>query len=198
MQRHEKALADPGHQRTVRACDDGVVAGGADACGGGGSEGEMLAGLVLSGLATVVAETRSELVLTWAQRFMRSQGVFLSLPRIAAVEGPLGPTIQIFDDDVVAFTRLIDLTLLLISTTFPYLCDCRLGGAEAYHADGNCHSNECNSDAAQSLLPDVHGLSVHGLILLSHKEEYLIEITWFSRNESFLKNPIISTTSSNH
>jgi hypothetical protein len=60
--------------------------------------------------------------------------------RIAAVEGPLGPTIQIFDDDVVAFTRLIDLTLLLISTTFPYLCDCRLGGAEAYHADGNCHS----------------------------------------------------------
>jgi hypothetical protein len=80
--------------------------------------------------------------------------------RIAAVEGPLGPTIQIFDDDVVAFTRLIDLTLLLISTTLPYLCDCRLGGAEAYHANGNCHSNECNSDAAQKLLPDVHGLSV--------------------------------------
>jgi hypothetical protein len=80
--------------------------------------------------------------------------------RIAAIEGPLGPTIQIFDDDVVAFTRLIDLTLLLISTTFPYLCDCRLGNAEVYHADGNCHSNECNSDAAQSLLPDVHGLSV--------------------------------------
>ncbi len=84
--------------------------------------------------------------------------------RIAAVEGPLGPTIQIFDDDVVAFTRLIDLTLLLISTTFPYLCDCRLGNAEVYHADGNCHSNECKSDAAQSLLPDVHGLSVR-----SHK-----------------------------
>ena len=80
--------------------------------------------------------------------------------RIAAVEGPLGPTIQIFDDDVVAFSRLIDLTLLLISTTFPYLCHCRLGGAEAYHADGSCHTNECNSDIAQSLLLDVHRLSV--------------------------------------
>jgi hypothetical protein len=86
--------------------------------------------------------------------------VFFGFVRIAAVEGPLGPTIQIFDDDVVAFTRLIDLTLLLISTTFPYLCGCRLDGAEAYHADGNCHGNECNSDAAQSLLPDVQGLSV--------------------------------------
>src|SRR5229473_7366547 len=50
--------------------------------------------------------------------------------------------------------------LLLISTTFPYLCHCRLSDAEAYHADGNCHTNECNSDTAQSLLPDVHGLSV--------------------------------------
>ena len=70
------------------------------------------------------------------------------------VEGPLGtgPTIQIFNDDVVAFTRLVDL-LLLISTTFPYLCDCRLGDAEAYDADGDCHTNECNSDTAQSLPP---------------------------------------------
>jgi hypothetical protein len=77
------------------------------------------------------------------------------------VEGPLGtdPTIQIFDDDVVAFTRLIAL-LLLISTTFPYLCDCRLGDAETYHADGDCHTDECNCDTAQSLLPHVHGLSV--------------------------------------
>jgi len=80
--------------------------------------------------------------------------MFLSFLRIAVVEGPLGtgPTIQIFDDDVVAFTRLVDL-LLLISTTFPYLCDCRLGDAEIYHADGNCHTNECNSDTAQSLPP---------------------------------------------
>jgi hypothetical protein len=31
--------------------------------------------------------------------------------------------------------------------------------AEAYHADGNCRTNECNSDTAQSLLPDVHGLT---------------------------------------
>jgi hypothetical protein len=36
------------------------------------------------------------------------------------------------------------------------------------------------------------------LVLLSHKEEYPIEITWFFKNESFLKNPIISTTSSNY
>jgi hypothetical protein len=83
--------------------------------------------------------------------------VFFGFVRIAAVEGPLGPTIQIFDDDVVALTRLIDLTLLLISTTFPYLCDCRLGGAEAYHTDGSCHTNECNSDIAQSLLPTFTG-----------------------------------------
>jgi len=92
--------------------------------------------------------------------------MFLGFLRIAAIEGPLGtgPTIQVFDDDVVAFTRLIALLLLLllllISATFPYLCDCRLGDAEAYQADGNCHTNECNPDTAQSLLPDVHGLSV--------------------------------------
>jgi len=88
--------------------------------------------------------------------------VFLRFLRIAAVEVPFGtgPTIQIFDDDVVAFTRLIDLMLLLISATFPYLCDRRLGDVEAYHADGNCHTNECNSDTTQSLLPDVHGLTV--------------------------------------
>jgi hypothetical protein len=87
-------------------------------------------------------------------------GVFLGFLRIAVVEGPLGagPTVQIFDDDVVAFTRLTD--LLLSSTTFSYLRDCRLGDAEAYHADGNCHTNECNPDTAQSLLPDVHGLRV--------------------------------------
>jgi hypothetical protein len=85
--------------------------------------------------------------------------VFLGFLRIAAIEGPLGtgPTIQIFDDDVVAFTRLIDLMLLLISTTFPYLCHCRLSDAEAYHADGNCHTNESNSDPAQSLLPEFTG-----------------------------------------
>src|SRR5260370_20733777 len=65
----------------------------------------------------------------------------------------MDPTIQIFDDDVVAFPRLIALLLL------PYLCGCRLSDAEAYHADGNCHTNECNADTAQSLLPDVHGLS---------------------------------------
>ena len=59
--------------------------------------------------------------------------MFLGFLRIAVVEGPLGtgPTIQIFNDDVVAFTSLIDLMLLLISATFPYLCDCRLGEAEA-------------------------------------------------------------------
>src|SRR5215470_10131779 len=42
--------------------------------------------------------------------------------------------------------------MLLISTTFPYLSDRRLGDAEANHADGNCHSSECESDSAQSLL----------------------------------------------
>jgi hypothetical protein len=36
------------------------------------------------------------------------------------------------------------------------------------------------------------------LVLQSHKEEYLIEITRFFKNESSLKNPIISTTTSNH
>src|SRR6266404_6112455 len=56
------------------------------------------------------------------------------------------------NDDVVAFTRLFDL-MLLIPTTFPYLSDRRLGDAEANHADGNCHSSECESDTAQSLLP---------------------------------------------
>ena len=127
-----------------------------------GFSAEMLAGLVLSGLATVVTETRSELVLTWAQRFMRSPKVFLGFRRISAVEGPLGTAIQILDDDVVAFTSLSDLLLLLllISTTFPYLCDCWLGDGEAYHADGDCHTNEYDSDTAQSVLPDVHGLSV--------------------------------------
>jgi len=85
--------------------------------------------------------------------------VFLGFLRIAAVEVHCGtdPTIQIFDDDVVAFTRLID--LLLISTTFPYLCDCRLGDAEACDTEGNCHTNECNSDTAQSLLPEAPRLS---------------------------------------
>ena len=84
--------------------------------------------------------------------------VFLGFLRIAAVERPPGTwaTIQIFDDDVVAFTRLIDL-LLLISTTFLYLCDRRLGDAEACHADGNCHTNECKSATAQSLLPTFTG-----------------------------------------
>ena len=80
--------------------------------------------------------------------------MFLGFLRISAVKVPRGtdPTIQIFNDDVVAFTRLIDL-MLPISTTFPYLSDRRLGDAEANHADGNCHSSECESDTAQSLLP---------------------------------------------
>jgi len=80
--------------------------------------------------------------------------VFLGFLRIAAVKVPRGtdPTIQIFNDDVVAFTRLIDL-MLLISATFPYLSDRRLGDAEANHADGDYHSSECESDIAQSLLP---------------------------------------------
>ena len=122
---------------------------------------EMLAGLVTARLATVVTETMSELVLTRAQRLMRSPKVFLGFRRISAVEGPLGTAIQIFDDDVVAFTPLSDLLLLLlISTTFPYLCDCWLGDGEAYHADGDCHTNECDSDTAQSVLLDDHGLSV--------------------------------------
>jgi hypothetical protein len=101
-----------------------------------------------------------ELVLAWAQRFMRSVRVFLGVLRTAAIEVPCGTdaAIQIFDDDVVAFTRLTDL-LLLVSTTFPYLCDCRLGDGEACHADGNCHTNEYNCDTAQGLLPDFHGLS---------------------------------------
>src|SRR5229473_2912215 len=70
-----------------------------------------------------------------------SSRMLLGFLRIAAVEMARGidPTIQIFDDDVVAFTRLIAL-LLLISATFPYLCGCRLSDAEAYHADGNCHT----------------------------------------------------------
>jgi hypothetical protein len=68
----------------------------------------------------------------------------------AVVEGCLGSMIQIFDDDIVAFTCLTD--LLLTSTIFPYLRDCRLGDVKAYHAYGNCHTNECNSDIAQSLL----------------------------------------------
>src|SRR5260370_15992327 len=92
----------------------------------------------------------------------RSSRVLLGFLRIAAVEMPRGTAIQIFDDDVVAFTRLIAL-LLLISATFPYFCDCRLSDAEAHHADGNRHSNQCNSDTAQSLLPDVHRLSVPSL-----------------------------------
>lgn len=81
--------------------------------------------------------------------------------RIAAVKVARGtnPAIQIFNDDVVAFTRLIDLMLLLISAAFPDLCDRRLGDAEVNHADGNCHSNECKSDTAQSLLPEAHRLS---------------------------------------
>jgi hypothetical protein len=81
--------------------------------------------------------------------------------RIAAVKVPRGtdPTIQIFNDDVVAFTRLINLMLMLISAAFPYLCDRRFGDAEANHAAGNYHSNECKSDAAQSLLPEAHRLS---------------------------------------
>ena len=78
---------------------------------------------------------------------------------IGAVEVPRGAAIQILDDDVVAFTRLIHLALLLVFTTFLYLCDCRLGNADAHHADGNCHGNECNSDIAQSLLPNVPWLS---------------------------------------
>jgi hypothetical protein len=81
--------------------------------------------------------------------------VFSGFLRIALVEVPFRPglTIQIFDDDVVAFTRLIGLMVLQISTTFSYLCGCRLGHAEAYHADDKCHANQCNSDTAQSLLP---------------------------------------------
>jgi hypothetical protein len=80
---------------------------------------------------------------------------------LAAVKVPRGadPTIQIFNDDVAAFTRLIGLMLLLIFTAFPYLCDRRLGDAEANHADGNRHSNECKCDAAQSLLPEAQRLS---------------------------------------
>ena len=87
--------------------------------------------------------------------------VFLGFLRIAAVEGPFGtgPTIQIFDDDVIATTRLIDLMLLLIFAAVPYLCDRRLGDAEANHVDGNCHSNESKCDAAQSLLPEAQRLS---------------------------------------
>jgi hypothetical protein len=85
--------------------------------------------------------------------------VFPGFLRIAAVKVRRGtdPMIQIFNDDVVAFTRLIDL-LLLISAAFPYLCDRRLGDAEANHAGGNCHSNECKSDTAQGLLPEAHRL----------------------------------------
>jgi hypothetical protein len=87
--------------------------------------------------------------------------VFPGFLRIAAVKvcRGTGITIQIFNDDVVAFTRLIDRMLLLISAAFPYLCDRRLGDAEANHADGNCHSNECKCDAAQSLLPEAQRLS---------------------------------------
>ncbi len=56
-----------------------------------------------------------ELVLTWAQRFIAfSEGVSWLSENCC---GRTDPTIQIFDDGVVAFTRLIDL-LLLISTTF--------------------------------------------------------------------------------
>jgi hypothetical protein len=84
--------------------------------------------------------------------------VFLGFLSIAAVKVPRGTnaTIQIFNDDVVAFTCLIDL-MLLISATFPYLSDRRLGDAEAHHGDGNCHSGECESDTAQSLLPGSQG-----------------------------------------
>jgi hypothetical protein len=86
--------------------------------------------------------------------------MFLGFVRIAAVEMPIGTwaMIQVFDDDVVAFTSLTE--LLLASTTFPRLCNCRLGDAEAYHADGDCHTNECNSDAAQSLLLEAQKLGV--------------------------------------
>jgi hypothetical protein len=86
--------------------------------------------------------------------------VFLGFLSIAAVKVPRGtdPTIQIFNDDVVAFTPLIDL-MLLISTAFPYFSGCRLSDAEANYTDDKCHSNECKSDTAQSLLPEAHRLS---------------------------------------
>jgi hypothetical protein len=87
--------------------------------------------------------------------------VFPGFLRIAAIKVRRGtdPTIQIFNDDVVTFTRLIGLMLRLISAAFPYLCDRRLGYAEANHVDGNCHSNGCKSDTAQSPLPEAHKLS---------------------------------------
>jgi hypothetical protein len=49
--------------------------------------------------------------------------------RIAAVSVARGtdPTIQIFNDDVVAFPCLSDLMLLLISTAFPHLSNRRVG-----------------------------------------------------------------------
>ena len=83
--------------------------------------------------------------------------MFLGFLRAAAVSVPRGtdPTIQILNDDVIAFTCLIDLMVLLISTAFPYLRNRRLGDAEANHADGNCQANECKSDTAQSILPEV-------------------------------------------
>ena len=48
--------------------------------------------------------------------------------------------------------------MLLSSAAFAHLCDCRFGAAEAYHADGNCYADSC--DTAQSLLPGFAGLNV--------------------------------------
>jgi hypothetical protein len=86
----------------------------------------------------------------------RCPRVFLSFSRIAAVEVPPGadPAVQIFNDDIFAFTSLIDL-MLLSSAALPHLCDCRLAGAEAYHAEGNGYTDNCNT--AQSLLPRFAG-----------------------------------------
>jgi hypothetical protein len=70
--------------------------------------------------------------------------VFLGFLRIGAVRVPRGThaTIQIFNDDVAAFTCQIGLMLLRISTAFPYLSNRGLGDADAKHTDGNRQANE--------------------------------------------------------
>ena len=86
--------------------------------------------------------------------------MFLGFLGVAAIKFccGTGPTIQIFDDDISAFVRLIDLMMSVASTIFRYLRDGRFDGANGQHAERNRYAGECNSDTAQTLLLALTGL----------------------------------------
>src|ERR1700719_3464565 len=86
--------------------------------------------------------------------------MFLGFLGVAAIKFccGTGPTIQIFDDDISAFVRLIDLVMSVASTIFRYLRDGRFDGANGQHAERNRYAGECNSDTAQILLLALTGL----------------------------------------